>query len=75
MEAFMEKFIKKRESFVVRWLKTFDSNKNEFSIIDIEHVQSGETWRVSSIEDATLTMKNVSTAETISAEEPVNNFV
>ena len=56
-------FMKIRKSFIVRWLKTLDSNKNELSIIDIEHVQSGDTWRVPSIEDAAETMKKVSNSE------------
>ena len=61
--------MKLKKSFVIRWLKTFDSNQTELSIIDLEHVQSGNTWRVNSIEDAAETMKKVTGGETIGGQD------
>ena len=61
--------MRKRKSFVVRWLKALDSHKNEVSIIDVEHVQSGETWRVTSIEDIAETMKKMSDRDNAGGHE------
>ena len=60
-----------RESFLIRWLKTFDSKKNEISIIDIEHIQSGDQWRASSIEDATEILKKAINRDT-TGEKDIN---
>lgn len=49
--------MKTRRSFLVRWLHAIDPEQRETSIIDVEHVQSGETWRFSSIEEAAEKMK------------------
>lgn len=54
-----------RKSFFIRWLKTLDPDKKQISIIDVEHVQSGETWRVTSIEDAAEMMKKIDTGEVV----------
>ncbi len=61
--------MKIRKSFVVRWLKSIDTNKNECSIIDLEHVQSGETWRLSSIEEIAEAMKKASDSAIIGEQE------
>ena len=60
--------MKTRKSFFIRWLRTFDSNKNELSVIDVEHIQSGDTWRVSSIEEAAETMKKVNSFRVVEEE-------
>jgi hypothetical protein len=60
-----------KKSFVIRWLKTLDSNRNEVSIIDVEHVQTGDLWRVSSIEEAAETMK--SAGNNASDQERIEN--
>lgn len=58
-----------RKSFVIRWLKTVDANlQDERSVIDVEHVQSGNTWRVSSIEEAAETMKKTAVSGEAVAE-------
>lgn len=62
--------MKTRRSFFIRWLKTFDSSKNELSVIDVEHIQSGETWRVSSIEEAAETMRKADNC-TFIEEQPL----
>ncbi|MDQ4123317.1 MAG: hypothetical protein M3209_17925 [Acidobacteriota bacterium] len=51
--------MKVRKSFFIRWLMTFDQNKKVHSVIDIEHVQTGDTWRSSSLEETYEWMKNV----------------
>lgn len=65
--------MKIRKSFLIRWLSAVDRHKNERSVIDIEHVQSGEQWRVSSIEEAAEMMKNAGAddfaAQNLSAEQ------
>ena len=61
--------MKIRKSFFIRWLKTFDSDKNELSVIDVEHVQSGETWRLSSIDQIAETIKKVDDSDTASGQE------
>ena len=61
--------MKTRKSFLIRWLHSLDSNKNEMSIIDLEHVQSGDKWRLSSIEEAVEKMKSV--AKTDASATPV----
>jgi len=55
--------MKTRKSFLLRWLQIRDANKGELSVIDLEHVQSGEKWRLSSIEEAAEMMKNVGRIE------------
>ncbi len=61
--------MKIRKSFIVRWLKTLDTNNDELSIIDVEHVQSGETWRLSSIEEIAEAMKKASDSAIIGEQE------
>jgi hypothetical protein len=61
--------MKIRKSFFIRWLKTFDSDKNELSVIDVEHVQSGETWRLSSIDEIAETIKKVDDSDPSSGQE------
>ncbi len=50
--------MKKTRSFFTRWLTTLDKERQEHSVIDVEHVQSGDKWRVSTIEEANEWMKN-----------------
>lgn len=66
--------MKIRKSFFIRWLKTFDSDKNELSVIDVEHVQSGETWRLSSIDEIAETIKKVDDSDPSSGQE-LNTFL
>ena len=48
-----------RNSFYIRWLLiTDDDRKKERSVIDIEHIQSGNNQRVSSLEEAKQWMKD-----------------
>lgn len=49
--------MKIRKSFFIRWLMTIDQNKQECSLIDIEHIQSGDKHRVASLEEANEWMK------------------
>ena len=51
--------MKIRRSFVIRWLLTLDQSTNERSVIDIEHIQSGQRQVVSSLEEASEWMKAV----------------
>ena len=48
-----------RNSFYIRWLLiTGDDREKERSVIDIEHIQSGGSRRVSSLEEANQWMKD-----------------
>lgn len=47
-------------SFFIRWLlSTADDGKDEISVIEIEHIQSGQSNRVSKIEEANQWMRNL----------------
>lgn len=50
-----------RKSFFIRWLLVRDEEKqqDEKSVIDIEHIQSGDTRRVSTLEEANLWMREI----------------
>lgn len=48
---------------MVRWLRTVHTSNNDVSVIDLEHVQSGDKWRVASIEEATERMKRIEAAD------------
>lgn len=50
-----------RKSFFLRWLLFRDEAREEAdrSVIDIEHIQSGQKQRVSSLEEASLWMSQV----------------
>lgn len=51
--------MKIRKSFFIRWLLFKDDEKHEeHSVIDIEHIQSGSSQRVSSLEEASLWMRD-----------------
>lgn len=50
--------MKKRKTFLIRWLVTIDREQIERSVIDIEHIQSGNKHRVLTIEEAAQWMKN-----------------
>lgn len=57
-------FMKIRKSFFIRWLLVRDEKKpqqEEQSVIDIEHIQSGNNRRVSSLEEANLWMREIET--------------
>ena len=46
--------MKIRKSFFIRWLLSIDEQKqSRRSVIDIEHVQTGDRHRVSTLEEAT----------------------
>jgi hypothetical protein len=59
-----------RKSFFIRWLlySKDDKQQEEHSVIDIEHIQSGESQRVSSLEEASQWMQDVQ-AETEKVQE------
>lgn len=50
-----------RKSFFIRWLLIRDEEcqQDEQSVIDIEHIQSGKNQRVSSLEEASLWMREI----------------
>ena len=50
-----------RKSFFIRWLLFRDEKEEqkEKSVIDIEHIQSGNSQRVSNLEEASLWMQEV----------------
>lgn len=49
-----------RKSFLIRWLLyTEEAKDEERSVIDIEHIQSGNNQRVSSLEEANQWMRDV----------------
>lgn len=50
-----------RKSFFVRWLlfRDEEAQQEEKSVIDIEHIQSGESQRVSNLEEANLWMREI----------------
>ena len=49
--------MKIRNSFFIRWLMTIEQDEQIQSIIDVEHVQSGNKHRAASIEEANEWMK------------------
>ena len=51
--------MKIRKSFFIRWLLVRDEEKQEKSVVDIEHIQSGDSQRVSSLEEANQWMREV----------------
>ena len=50
-----------RKSFFIRWLLVRDEEmpQKEKSVIDIEHIQSGDSRRVSSLEEANQWMREI----------------
>lgn len=56
-----EVFMITRKSFFIRWLLFRDEKEEqkEKSVIDIEHIQSGSSQRVSSLEEANQWMQDV----------------
>ena len=50
-----------RKSFFIRWLLFSDEEQHQEkqSVIDIEHIQSGNNQRVSSLEEANLWMREI----------------
>lgn len=50
-----------RKSFFIRWLlfRDEDEQQEEKSVIDIEHIQSGNSCRLSSLEEASLWMQEI----------------
>lgn len=56
-----EVFMITRKSFFIRWLLFRDEQEEqeEKSVIDIEHIQSGESQRVSNLEEASLWMQEI----------------
>lgn len=56
-----ELFMITRKSFFIRWLLVRDEEvpQEEKSVIDIEHIQSGDKYRFSSLEEASLWMREI----------------
>lgn len=52
-------FVITRKSFLIRWLTVSSDNKSleEKCVIDIEHIQTGKHCRLSSMEEASLWMR------------------
>lgn len=51
--------MKIRKSFFIRWLLSVDEQKqSRRSVIDIEHVQTGDKHRVSTLEEASQWMES-----------------
>lgn len=50
-----------RKSFIIRWLLLRDEEdlQEERSVIDVEHIQSGAGQRVSSLDEASLWMREI----------------
>lgn len=50
-----------RKSFFIRWLTISNDDKpqDKHSVIDVEHIQSGASQRVSSPEEANLWMREI----------------
>ena len=55
----LKRIMKIRKSFFIRWLLVRDEEKQEKSVVDIEHIQSGDSQRVSSLEEANQWMREV----------------
>ncbi len=66
----MKIFMITRKSFFIRWLLFSKDEKpqEEHSVIEIEHIQSGSSQRVSSLEEAGQWMRDVQ-AETEKGRE------
>jgi len=55
--------MKIRKTFLIRWWVSLNRNQ-EPSVIDVEHIQSGDTFRAASLEEANEWMKqNVSVSD------------
>lgn len=51
-----------RKSFLIRWLlNTGDEQQPEHSVIDIKHIQTGSSGRVTCLEEANQWMKDAKT--------------
>lgn len=50
-----------RKSFFIRWLLFRDEKdeQEEKSVIDVEHIQSGDSQRVTNLEEAALWMQEI----------------
>lgn len=50
-----------RKSFFIRWLLFRDEKEPQMekSVIDIEHIQSGNSQRVSTLDEASLWMQEI----------------
>lgn len=55
-----EVFMITRKSFLIRWLLVRDEKEQqeEKSVIDIEHIQSGNSCRLSNLEEASQWMRD-----------------
>jgi hypothetical protein len=51
----------KRKSFFIRWFlhTDDDDDRQKHSVIEIEHIQSGNNRRLSSLEEASLWMREI----------------
>ncbi|MBK8809428.1 MAG: hypothetical protein IPN69_01665 [Acidobacteria bacterium] len=57
----IEVFMITRKSFFIRWLLFRDEKEPQMekSVIDIEHIQSGNSQRVSTLDEASLWMQEI----------------
>lgn len=67
--------MKIRKSFFIRWLLVRNEAlpQEETSVIDIEHIQSGRSRRVSNLEEANLWMQEIGT-ESLEKNEDKKNL-
>ncbi|MEZ5308911.1 MAG: hypothetical protein R2684_17330 [Pyrinomonadaceae bacterium] len=65
-----------RKSFFIRWLLVRDREREreEQSVIDIEHIQSGTSCRLSSLEEATDWMRDIEDDETKPETTPADEL-
>jgi hypothetical protein len=65
-----------RKSFFIRWLlfRDEEEQQEEKSVIDIQHIQSGSKCRLSSLEEASLWMREIAadSVETKKTGEEIN---
>lgn len=55
--------MKIRETFLIRCLVSIDKNKEERAVFDVEHIQTGEKWSASTIDETNeLIKKTISAA-------------
>lgn len=48
--------MKIRKTFLISWLVSFNKKQTETSVIDVEHIQTGNRQRVSTLEEASIWM-------------------
>ena len=67
--------MKVRNSFLIRWLFITTEVEIEKSVLDAEHIQSGNKFRTTSVEELNQWMKNINLRSTQTKEHSLREAV